>query len=141
MLDKFWEAVGGRLVDRCAAAAAPAVLFWLGGLLAWAYSGGGVHRLRSITQGATHQSTVSQVLVVLAVLLCVGASVVVVDRFTTPALRLLEGYWPQWLAPLRAHLVMRVEDRAKRDADTWQRLAPVVLEHWDTATAKDLTDF
>ena len=41
MLGAFWQAVGGKLADRWAAVSVPALVFWLGGLAAWAYHRGG----------------------------------------------------------------------------------------------------
>ena len=92
MLGSFWDAVGGKLADRWAAVGAPGLVFWLGGLLAWALGTGGLHRLAVPVRWLDKQTTATQVIALLTALLGVVASVIVVNRLTLPALRVLEGY-------------------------------------------------
>jgi hypothetical protein len=126
MLSDFWKAIGGKLADRWAAASSQALVFWLGGLLAWISGHGGLHELTTFTDWLNRQSAPVQVATMIIVLLGLTASAVIVQRLTLPALRLLEGYWPSWLGPLRQRLISRVERRAEADDDTWQQLAPHV---------------
>ena len=102
MLTTFWQTVGGKLGDRWASVSVPALIFWLGGLAAWTYHRGGLHTLASQTRWLNRQTTAVQVTVILTVLLVVAASAVLIDRMTTPVLRLLEGYWPPFTAGLAA---------------------------------------
>jgi hypothetical protein len=139
VLDKFWEAAGGGLAGRVAGLGWPAVLFWLGGLLAWAGGHGGLHRLSTLTGWLGRQSTPTQFAAILGVLAAVAGTAGLVDRLTLPALRLLEGYWPEWLGGLRRRLVARVDRRAAREDKAWQKLAPDALER--TATADQLIAF
>ena len=141
MLGKFWEGVGGKLADRWAAVAAPALVFWLGGLLAWAYSHGGLSYLATITSWMNRQTSVAQLAVVLAGLLAVAGSGLIVARLTFPALRLLEGYWPAWLGGLRRRLLARVERQAAADDAAWRELAPHVIGPQPDATADQLAAF
>jgi hypothetical protein len=141
MLGKFWEGIGGRLADKWATLAVPALVFWLGGLLAWAYDRGGLHQLTILTDWLNRQATTTQIAIMLTVLLAVAASSVLVNRLTTPALRLLEGYWPRWLKGLRRRLTARIERRAADDDAAWQQLAAVVLTRPDSATAEQLARF
>jgi hypothetical protein len=141
VLGKFWEGVGSKLAERWAAVAGPALMFWLGGLLAWAYHAGGLQQLGSLTDWLNRQTTLTQLAVVLATLLAVLASGVIVDRLTFPALRLLEGYWPSWLTPLRRRLVQRIQDRAKAEDTDWQRLAAEVLVRPESAGTEKLAAF
>jgi hypothetical protein len=120
MLGAFWQAVGGKLADRWAAVSVPALVFWLGGLTAWAYHRGGVHTLTTQTRWLDRQTTATQVTVILTVLLAVAASAVLVSRLATPTLRLLEGYWPSWTGPLRRRLTGRLAVRAAAEAPAWQ---------------------
>ncbi|HYQ67717.1 hypothetical protein [Actinophytocola sp.] len=83
MLTKFWEAAGGKLADRWFGLAVPALLFWLGGVVAW----GGV---------STVDSLAARGLVLAGGLAVVGGSAVVVGRLTEPMLHVVEGYWPLW---------------------------------------------
>jgi hypothetical protein len=141
VLSNFWDAIGGKLADRWAAVATPALPFWLGGLLAWAYHRGGLYQLTTLTNWLDRQTTITQLTTVLAVLLGVAASSLLVDRLTTPVLRLLEGYWPAWFAWLRRPLLARLQRRAAAEDAAWQQLVPDVLEHPATATADQLATF
>ena len=141
MLSNFWDAIGGKLADRWAAVAIPALVFWLGGLLAWAYHRGGIHELARLTDWLDRQTSMTQLTVVLTALLGVAASGLLVNRLTTPVLRLLEGYWPTWLAWLCRSLVARVQRRVAAEDQAWQQLARDVLEHPATATADQLAAF
>jgi len=120
VLGAFWEGVGGKLADRWAAVSIPALVFWLGGLAAWAYHRGGLHTLSTQTRWLDRQTPAVQLAVILTVLLAVAASGIVVARAATPVLRLLEGYWPSWTGPLRRRLADRLADRAAAEAPAWQ---------------------
>jgi hypothetical protein len=122
MLGAFWAAVGGKLADRWAAVAGPALAFWGGGALAWASVGSASARLSRITQWLTGQNVVAQVAAILGLLAVVLGSAVVVQRLTTPVLRLLEGYWPGWADGAAARLRARVRATAEADDAAWQRL-------------------
>ena len=97
MPGNIWDVITGRLADRWAGLAAPAVVFWVGGILAWASAGSGLSRLARITQWTNHLTAAALVATLLGASALVAASVIVVQRLTVPALRLLEGYWPTWL--------------------------------------------
>jgi hypothetical protein len=140
VLAKFWEGLGGKLADRWAAVSVPALVFWLGGLLAWAHSRGGLHSLATLTGWLDRQSTPVQLGSLLTVLLAVAASGVVVQRLTEPVLRLLEGYWPSWATPLRGRLVTRVQRRAQEEDTAWQRLARAV-EPGTNSTPEQVAEF
>ncbi|MCM3920212.1 hypothetical protein ND748_00715 [Frankia sp. AiPs1] len=131
MLSAFWSSVGGRLADRWAAISAPALLFWLTGLAAWSYHRGGLHTLTVQTRWLDRQTGATQIAAIVTVLLAVAASALVVERLTTPVLRLLEGYWPRWTGPLRRRLASWLSDRAAADAPAWQAAHTLVT---NTAT-------
>ena len=122
MLGSFWDAVAGKLADRWASIAAPAVVFWAGGILAWAFAGSGWSRLSKITDWLDGQNVAAQVAALLGGLVVVAASAIVVQRLTTPALRLLEGYWPERLRGLtdwrRSPAFLAQDGRRQR----WQQL-------------------
>jgi hypothetical protein len=136
-MDKFWEAASGKLVDRWAAVSVPALVYWLGGLTAWAYGHGGVHML---TNWLDRQTAPTRVVTILTILLGVAASGVVVQQLSTPVLRALEGYWPSWLGRLRKCLVDRVERRAAEEDAAWQRLY-LRLHPPATPTPDELSQF
>jgi hypothetical protein len=138
VLAAFWEAIGDKLADRWAAISVPALIFWLGGLAAWTYHRGGLHTLgtRNWLDG---QTTIVQVAVILTALLGVAASGILVERAATPALRLLEGYWPSWASPLRRWLSNLLAGRAAAEAPAWQRAQARVQEA--NPTAEDLAAY
>jgi hypothetical protein len=142
MLGKFWEGIGGRLADRWAAVSVPALVFWLGGLLAWAYGAGGMDRLFGKSGWLDTQRVAAQIAVLVVALLAVAGSGVVVNRATGWVLRLLEGYWPRWLGPLRRRLVLRARTRAEAQGAAWQRLAQAVLAPTAAVpTVEQVTEF
>jgi hypothetical protein len=122
MLGSFWDAVGEKFADRWATVAGPAVVFWAGGALAWACGGSGWARLSEATDWLDRQKVAGQIAALLGALVVVGASAVVVQRLSTPVLRLLEGYWPAWMNGPRRTLIGRVRLRAEADDEAWQQL-------------------
>ena len=129
MLDKFWEGVGDKLAERWADVSAPALVFWLAGLLVWTFSHGGWGHLAVSTHWLTRLPAIGQVAVVAVVLLGIAASGVIVARLTFPALTILEGYWPKFCGPLRRIIVARVvTPSAEADYQEWEELAGPVLE-------------
>jgi hypothetical protein len=114
MSGKFWESVGGRLADRFGATGAPALLFWVGGLLAWAHAHDGWRPITDAFGRLERQSAIVQLAVLGGVLTGVLTSALVLTWLTGPALRALEGYlpWPTG-APRRA-LIRRELGRAAR---------------------------
>lgn len=122
MLTKFWEGVGGGIADRWADVGLPAILFWALGLLATLESGAS-DGLGSAGRDLRAQDPVVQAVLVFAALSAVLGTGLVVERLVTPALRLMEGYWPGALEPIGRYLVRRVGRRAEEDAATFQLLA------------------
>lgn len=122
MMDSFWTAVAGKLTDRWAGVAAPAVVFWVGGLMAWVLAGTGWSRLSEITSWLDHQSAATQIVAMLSALVAVATSATVVQRLTTPVLRLLEGYSPKWLCWAADWQRNRVLRGHRADEEAWQQL-------------------
>jgi hypothetical protein len=141
MLGKFWEAIGSKLADRYAAVTAPAIVFWIGGALAWAYHHGSLSHLSTLTRWLDKQSSVTQLAVIIAVLAAIAASGLIIDRLTTPVLRLLEGYWPPWLGRLRRWMLSRVNAKATADDNTWKALSQLVFSGTAAVTAEKLSEF
>src|ERR687887_184446 len=98
VLSGFWEGVGGKLADRWAEISIPALLFWAGGCLAWAWHAGGLGFLGRVSERLSKQGTLTQLVLILGALLGVLASAAIVDRLSAWALRILEGYWPRVLS-------------------------------------------
>jgi hypothetical protein len=120
VLAAFWQAVGGKLADRAAAVSIPALIFWLGGLGAWTLRRGGPHTLSTQARWLDRQTTPTQLAAIVTVLLAVAVSGIIVHQAATPALRLLEGYWPRWADPARRRLAAHLAARAAADTPAWQ---------------------
>ena len=140
MPGEFWKAASAKLADRLAAAAAPALVFWFGGLIAWIYDRGGTRQLEPAMDWLDKQTAPLQLIAIATVLAGVIASSLVVQRLTFPALRLLEGYWPAALGAVRQRLVDRETERASRDAAAWQELY-LRVQPGTSPTARELADF
>ncbi len=122
MLSQFWDSVAGKLADRWAGVAAPAVVFWAGGILAWAFAGSGWSGLSHVASWLDRRTVLAQIAAALAALVVVAASAIVVQGVTTPVLRLLEGYWPDWMAWCTERRLRGVLRRKSADDADWQRL-------------------
>lgn len=93
-----WETLSSKLADQwLAALLTPAFAFWVGGAALTLMER---HAWRRALTWLEWQETSFQILLLAAVILLAGLSAFVVQRFTWAALRLLEGYWPDWLAEL-----------------------------------------
>lgn len=122
MLTDLWTGLGGKLADRVLTALlSPAMAFWVFGVLAWLHSREPVrrwpHELRHVTHGLSTSPGAVQLGVILALLAIALLSGQLVASLSMPTLRLLEGYWPKWLAEPRRRLVTRISERRKEDAN------------------------
>jgi hypothetical protein len=138
MLGSFWDAVAGKLADRWAASAGPAVVFWTGGAVAWVFAGSGWTRVSDVSDWFSGQEVAAQIAAILAALVVVAASAIVVQRLTTPVLRLLEGYWPRWMRPLSDRRRNRILQLRAVENEAWQRLQQRLDE--GELTANQLAD-
>lgn len=98
MTAKVMESFGGKLAEQWVATLlTPAFIFWLGGVLT-AIQGLGWNRL--ITQYTAYPEPL-QIAILVGALCIVAATAFTVQRFDTPIIRFLEGYWYPWLRPIR----------------------------------------
>ncbi|GAB4085956.1 hypothetical protein GCM10028784_25860 [Myceligenerans cantabricum] len=119
----LWSTLGGKVAERYSELLlSPALGFWFGGMLAYAYARG----WRSVADfwmtDLGEASIVIQVSVAVGALLLVAGSAKVVEWFTPPMLRLLEGYWPARADRIASWLVGRRRRRIDRDAAKWRDL-------------------
>lgn len=140
-MGKFWESVGEKLADRWAAISVPALVFWLGGLLAWVSGHGGFHALKAPADWLGKQPGPTQIAIVLAVLLGVAASGIVVTRLAAPVLRLMEGYWPRFLDVVRRPLAERARKKADSITTKFQTVAGPVLTGVPPPTPQQQADY
>ncbi|MFI5912056.1 hypothetical protein [Dactylosporangium sp. NPDC051541] len=124
-MDKFWDALGGKLAERWLSVAVPALVFWLGGLTVWAAGRGWFGALRRPLAAVATLPVGAQLLGVGALLLAVAASGWVVNQAVAPALRLAQGYGPLW-RPWRDRLARRFARRFDALGTEFAALAPVI---------------
>lgn len=123
MLDDFWQSLATDLASRWVALAAPATIFWLGGLLAWSTHHGGFAGIIDLLATLSSQPGLIQVSIVVVALLAVAASAVAVNRMTDFVLPLLEGYWPKCTEPILNRAIAFKVSRARRMQAEWEVLA------------------
>lgn len=128
MFTKFWDELAEGLAGRWAAQAlGPALAFWGGGLLAWAWhTGWDWQQLVDLLVAIDHPA--AYVALAVGGLLVLAASSVVISWLQLPILRLLEGYWPWPLRRLRFGLARWVAKRLETKEDAWQDLAAIKPE-------------
>jgi hypothetical protein len=115
--------VAGKFGERWVAELlSPAFAFWAGGLVAWAEP----DHWDDLDRWLRTAPVTVAVAAAAGSLLLVVVSGRVVQRLTLPVLRLLEGYWPAWLGPLRRALVRARGWRLRRWERRWQALAAAV---------------
>ncbi|MFB9903067.1 hypothetical protein [Allokutzneria oryzae] len=123
----FWEAAGGRLVDRVVRAGVPAAIFWLGGL---ALVPGGLTWLTGLSRGAP------------VIMLLVGAlvgSAVLVNRLSPVALCLTRGPWRGPLKKLSRRRTAELSARVEADELKWRELTAAVES--DMATDEERAEY
>jgi hypothetical protein len=119
MLPKFLESLGDTLAKEWVAKVfTPAFVFWFGGLLSWA-----LHspiNWNTLEQWLSQKTLVQPLTTLIVGLLIVATSAIAVQQFELPILRLLEGYWPRWLQPLRRRLIMKQKIKAEKAEKRWR---------------------
>lgn len=125
--------LGGKVGQRFAdLLLSPALGFWLAGLLAWVTGHGGLtgddngwaalRRTWEDAAGSAKDDALTQIVVASTAVLLIAASARVVEEFTLPVLRLLEGYWPVWAEPARAWRIRRHARKLDAAAEHWRDL-------------------
>jgi hypothetical protein len=121
MLNKFWEGLGESLAQQLVGRLISlAVVFWLGGLIAWVTSHGGLHRaLGSKANTFQHLPVALQVVVIVLLTLLLVGSATVMERAVPLIRTVLEGRWPQpGTKNLEAFLLTRLQSRVARLRET-----------------------
>lgn len=119
MLAKFSEGLEGKLAEQwIATVLSPAFGFWAGGLVAIVYDRGWAELATWFIQ----QRQPLQIGILVVALVGVAASAQIINRFDHALIRVLEGYWPRWLNPLRRRLVTRQTERYRQADERFQEL-------------------
>jgi hypothetical protein len=126
MFSKFWEKLAEGIADKWTAQPlGPALVFWGGGLLAWAWRYG----WKTFTDWLEGlDNTAAYLALIVGGLLLLTASSVVVERLQLAALRLAEGYWPRPFKGLRFALARCMGARLQKKEARWQALADIEPE-------------
>ncbi|KOU20226.1 hypothetical protein [Streptomyces sp. WM6368] len=145
MLNDFWKGLGGKLSERWLAALfSPACLFWLAGAAAWLRGVGWptVQRLgwagaaEQWTAGLTGLPVLVQGAAVVGLLLLLTLSGLLLQFFSQPLVRGLEGYWVLLPGPRR-----RLRERLGRRADAdIAALRPLAARPADSLDADALAE-
>jgi hypothetical protein len=138
MLTKFWEGLGDRLAQQVAGRLlSPALVFWIGGFVAWAVSHHGWrNELDAQSRLLRGSSAVLQVVAVALLILGVIGSSVVMERLAPNVRNLLEGNWP--IFPKFIGKLRNIEsDRFRRRANYWRDMYDKSLDEL-YAISKDL---
>lgn len=127
MLTNLWTGLGGKLSERVVLALlSPATAFWAAGACAALFAhvplSHWLLEIRRTTRGLTGAPSAVQLLVVLGLLALLFLSGRIVELFVVPVTRLLEGYWPRALSPVRRRLVRRLSRRRDLAARRWREL-------------------
>jgi hypothetical protein len=120
MLSAFSESFGGKLAESwLGTVLTPAFAFWAGGIAAYSYRYG----WSSVPSWFNAQTESLQLAALVLALLGVAVSAEVVNRFDQTIVRLVEGYWPKWLKPLRDSLVARQLAKTEKAEKRFQELS------------------
>lgn len=123
MFTKFWDELAEGVAGRWTAQElGPALAFWGGGLLAWAWRYDWQALIDWLV--ALNNAAVYVALAVGGLLLLVASSAAM-EWLQPTVLRLAEGYWPPPLQRLRFALARRVQARLERKETCWQAVAGV----------------
>ncbi len=116
---KFLDGLSGKLAERWVAnLLTPAFVFWAGGFVAGILKFGWQDFYTALNQLSEPQ----QIALLIFSLLIVVTSAFVIERFDFGVLRLLEGYWPRWLRPLRRWLIKQQHKHNTKAETKWNKL-------------------
>lgn len=126
MVTKFWDKLAEGLAGQWTAQAlGPALAFWGGGLLAWAWCYGWQPLFNWLV---ALNNTAAYIALAVGGLMLLAASSAAVTWLQLSVLRLAEGYWPGPFRRLRFALARRLEKRLQAQDERWQELADLEPE-------------
>ncbi|MFI6847278.1 hypothetical protein ACIBJD_21945 [Kitasatospora sp. NPDC050467] len=127
MIAEFWSGVSERLAERTVALlVSPALAFWsIGACWFFVFRRS---RFDASLDRVVHFSPTTQVVALVVFLMVALATEGLVKQLVPLALRMLQGFWPRPLAPLRSRLIRRQRARLAELEDRWQHLYPRVVE-------------
>lgn len=131
----FLNGITGKLAENWIAnLLTPAFAFWMGGLGAWIWRFG----WRDLETWFVALSEPTQIATLIIGFLIVTVSAAVLQRFDLVVIRLLEGYWPRFLNPLKQWLTRRQLVKQRRAS---YRLQCLKRKRQPGLTAKELARY
>jgi hypothetical protein len=113
--------IGEGFQDQGLDSLALAILFWIGGAFAWAYSHG--MTWPDISDYLSKLTLAQSIIVLLGMSFFIVISSNIMKLSARPVFGLVEGYWPEILTPLKMHLINRINCRVGLMEDRWIYLA------------------
>jgi hypothetical protein len=132
---KFLESFGSKLAEKWVATLlTPSFIFWAGGAaivlqrFGWKY----------VITWFSQQPEPLQISFLVGGFCLIAASAFVVQRFDLQVLRFLEGYWFNWLSPLRRWFIALEAGQRKKIEDRWQELKLIAPDKFTTGQRDEL---
>lgn len=123
-MTKFWEGLAGQLgKDWALQVLTPAFVFWATAIVALSWHVWGFDAPSKLTTWVKARSAGELGGLILIGIAGLSVSAWVADRVTLRFLRVLEGYWPDFLAGLRTFAVERQRKRFALKERQWRALA------------------
>lgn len=138
MPTKFLESLGSKLAEKwLTAILTPAFIFWGGGLGAWIYR----HGWLSLETWFTKQSQTAQIALLIIALLSILTSALIVQYCELAVLRILEGYWFQWLRKLRYYFITIQQKRKYKLDRQFQLLIARIEDKNQPPTPEEVEEY
>jgi hypothetical protein len=135
MYSKFLEGMTGKVAEQWVTnLLTPAFVFWFGGLTAYAYA----RNWNSLKTSVLQQPQSFQVALLIVGLIGIATSAAIVQKGDRVMLRLLEGYWPRWMNPLRRIRIQRYLTQWQKNLKRWSELHS---RGEDALTAEELNEY
>ena len=137
MLPKFLESLGENIAKEwLSKILLPALVFWLGGLLAVCSNPEFGWKIVEPFLGDGKNLATFPLNQLIVGLLAIAVSAAIVQRLELTVLRWLEGYWHRWLNPIRRGLVRRQESSFNRAKQTRKEL----FDRYDSLTSEEMDE-
>jgi hypothetical protein len=137
MLPKFLESLGENIEKEwLSKVLLPALVFWLGGLLAVCSGPAFGWKIVEPFLGDGKNLATFPLNQLIVGLLAISVSAAIVQRLELTVLRWLEGYWHRWINPIRRWLVRRQESSFNRAKQTRKEL----FDRYDSLTSEEMDE-
>jgi hypothetical protein len=137
MLPKFLESLGENIAKEwLSKVLLPALVFWLGGLLAVCSDPAFGWKIVEPFLGDGKNLATFPLNQLIVGLLAISVSAAIAQRLELTVLRWLEGYWHRWINPIQRGLVRRQESSFNRAKQTRKEL----FDRYDSLTSEEMDE-